>query len=326
MQVTFFAKGTCNFFCLRTCSLGWHDVVDVFMRKWNSIHGGLTGSLNELEDEQGGAGALHTAVSAGHVDCVGVLLLCGFNRYVAQCCVVAAAKGDEICLLRLLLFTKTVGCGGGLDVLLRVAVTSQFKEHRSRHLNYEQLEPTVDISLLLPLLAALCVWHNMVDPLVAICISAWEAGVSIIGCVCVQDECNLFLSPAAALPLWPLFEQSALLRNRVTTSLLHIAAAHSATAAAVVLLGIADTSLNINSLDSEGQTALMWSMRSRCMPIAKLLLIAGADANIGQDAVAWHLAGRNAGNISVFRRATSNAHITSIHSFNYLQKLFGRGC
>jgi ankyrin repeat protein len=290
--------------------LGWHEVVDAFIRKWNSVHGGLKDSLNELEDEEGGAGALHTAVAAGHADCVGVLLLHGFTRYVAQCCVVSAAKGDEVCLLRLLLFTKSVGGGGGLDVLLRVDGTSKFKLRYSQHFRDEQID-AVDITLLLPLLAAFCVWHNMVDPLVAICIAALEAGLTISGFLCIQDECNLVLSPSAAEPLWPLLAESTLLRNYVTTSPLHIAAAHGATAAAMVLLSIIEPSFDINSIDSEGQTALMWCMRSRCVPIAKLLLIAGADPNIGDDAVAWHLAGRNAGS-DFLLRVVPNAHKLSI--------------
>ena len=52
-------------------------------------------------------------------------------------------------------------------------------------------------------------------------------------------------------------------------------------------------------------------MRSRCVPIAKLLLIAGADPNIGDDAVAWHLAGRNAGS-DFLLRVVPNAHKLSI--------------
>jgi hypothetical protein len=276
-------------------SLGWHDAVDVFMHKWNSIHGGSSGNLGELEDEDGGAGVLHTAVAGGHADCTTVLLLHGFTRYVAQCSVVAAAMGDEACLLRLLLFTKTAGSGGGADVLLQALQSNPLPACVARQ-QMAPPEPTIDISLLLPLLAALCVWHNMVDPLVVICIAAWETGVEISGCLCIQDECKLCLSPAAAAPLLSIFAKSPLLSKKVSASPLHIAAASSATAAAAVLLSHGDASLDLNALDSEGCTALMWCMRSSCIPLAKLLLISGADVNVGQEAADLHIRCRKSGN------------------------------
>ena len=315
-------------FSSRVRRLGWYEVVDAFMQKWNSIHVGLASSLVELEDNEGEAGILHAAVARGHADCVAVLMLHGFTRYVAQCCVVAATKGDEMCLARLLLYTSTVGGSGGLDALLRMDVLKppKARQNPSVQSNANQDDRVgsphriVDITLLLHLLAALCVWHNMVDPLVAICVAALEAGVSIGGCICILDECELCLSPAAAAPLWSLFAESPLLRNRVTTSPLHIAAAHGSTAAVVVLLSVADTSNYINSLDSEHQTALMWSMRSRCISIAKLLLIAGADVSVGQDAVSRHLAGRNTGN-----RPSHNSHRETKHFYHPFQRPFGRG-
>ncbi len=268
------------------------------MHKWNCVHGGSSDSLSELEDEDGGAGVLHTAVAGRHADCTAVLLLHGFTRYVAQCCIVAAAIDDEACLLRLLLFTKTVGSGGGLDVLLQAPVALQSNPLPARVARERMAppEPTIDITLLLPLLAALCVWHNMVDPLVAICIAAWETGVELSGCLCIQDECKLCLSPAAAAPLPSIFSNSPLLSKQASASPLHIAAAHSATAAAAVLLSHGDVSLNVNAVDSEGCTALMWCMRSNCIPLAKLLLISGADVNVGQEAASWHIRCRNSGN------------------------------
>lgn len=255
--------------------------------------------MGDLEDKEGEAGVLHAAVARGHADCVAVLMLHGFTRYVAQCCVVAAAKGDAVCLARLLMFTSTVAGSGGLDVLMRMDALAPRKARPHAGDRDEQMHsprPMADVALLLHLLAALCAWHDMADPLVAICTAAWEAGVNITGCICIQDECELCLSPAAAAPLWPLLAESPLLRKRVTTSPLHIAAAHGATAAAVILLSVADSSFNVNLQDSELQTALMWSMRSRCASIAKLLLVAGADAHVCDSAVALHLAGRNTGN------------------------------
>jgi hypothetical protein len=275
--------------------LGWADVINAFMLKWIATHGGVRSSISELEEEEGGAGALHAAVAGGHADSAAVLLLHGFTRNIAQCCVVAAARSDELCLLRLLLFTKTVGGGGGLDVLLRVPVASPSHALKSPRLEQHDHAHTTDITLLLPLLAALCAWHNMVDPLVAICVAAWEAGVAISGPICIQDECALCLSPAAAAPLPPMFAQSPLLCQPVSASALHIAAAHSATAAAVVLLGHCDTSLDVNAVDSGGRTALMWCMRSKCIPLAKLLLIAGADVFVGQEASDRHASCRNSG-------------------------------
>ncbi len=280
-------------------SLGWHEVIDAFLRNWKLSHGGEGGSLNELEDEEGGAGALHCTVAGGHTECVGVLLLHGFTRNIAQCCVVAAAKGDEACLLKLLQYTKNVVGGRGLDVLAALGVTSKAKTTRSQSREEEQDAPpprAADITLLLPLLAALCAWHNSVDALVAICIAAWEALVDISSCICVSDECNLCLSPAAAAPLSAWFKASPLLCDRVVVSPLHIAAAHGAAAAAAVLLSVGDASLDINALDSQGRTALMWAMRSSCMPLAKLLLLAGADVGVNEEAVTRHLNSRKAGN------------------------------
>ena len=284
------------------------------MQKWKLIHGDSKASLSELEDEEGGAGALHRVVASGHADCAAVLLLHGFNRYVAQCCVVAAARGDETCLLRLLLFTQTVGGSGGVDVLLRAGLTDPAKSTPSPNvadLHKVIPQPTVDISLLLPLLVALCAWHNMVDPLIAICIAAWEAGIDIRGRFCIQDECNLCLSPAAAAPLESLFAQTPLFSKQVLASPLHIAAAHGSTAAAVVLLSAGDNSFDINAVDSQGCTALMWCMRSRCIPLAKLLLIAGADVNVGQEAVDVHMTERHSGNLKVVFRLWRQIQATS---------------
>ncbi len=259
----------------------------------------LNSSLMELEEDERGLGVLHTAVACGHALCVTVLGQQGFTRYLAQCCVVAAAMHKEDCLLRLLLFTKTVGSGGGLDVLLRLGLALKTNPFTSQSLDEEQqitAEPSVDITLLLPLLAALCVWNNMVDPLVAICVAAWEAGVDISGFICIQDELQLCLSPAAAAPLLAIFAESPLLHKRVSVSPLHIAAAHSAAVAALVLISHGDASLDINAVHSEGCTALMWCMRSKCIPLAKLLLILGADVSIGQEAACQHVSRRNSGN------------------------------
>ena len=261
--------------------------------------------MTELEDEEGGAGALHCTVAgrrADHTECAGVLLLHGFTRNVAQCCVVAAAGGDEKCLLKLLLHTKTVFGGGALEVLVALGVASKANANKHQSsLEVQEAPPqrAVDIALLLPLLAALCAWHNLVDPLVAICIAAWEASVDISSCICVNDECNLCLSPAAAAPLSSWFSASPLLCKRVVASPLHIAAAHGAAAAAAVLLSVGDATLDVNALDSEGHTALMWAMRSSCMPLAKLLLMAGAAVSANEEAVTQHLNSRKAGNYHI---------------------------
>jgi hypothetical protein len=157
----------------------------------------------------------------------------------------------------------------------------------------------------MPLLAALCAWHDMADSLAAICVAAGELGIDIHRCMCLEEEFRLFLPPASSAIWESMIAQSPLLHKSLVASPLHLAAANGAAAAVVLLLSFSSASLDINALDSEGHTALMWSMRRCCLSVAKVLLLAGADSHEGDEAVALHLRSRKSGSMQMFTEGTS---------------------